>query len=93
MLVGHVGERESGGAEAQGGHDAGVVRPLAVAHEHFWHIHATGLPGSHVRGSAPTAARGSAALEPDLPAVPAAHASGHPRERCRVSRGWQRLMC
>lgn len=27
MLVGHVGERESGGSEAQGGHDAGVVLP------------------------------------------------------------------
>lgn len=52
-----------------------------------WLVHASGVPGSHVRGSAPTAAWGNATLEPDLPAVPAAHAEGHPGERGGVSTG------
>lgn len=70
----------------------GVVLPMAVAHGHLWFLHAAGVSGPHVRRSAPTAAWGNAALEPDLPAVPAAHASRHPGERDRVRRGWQRLM-
>lgn len=66
--------------------------PGGMARGQFCFFHAAGVPGPPVRGSAPAAAWGNAALKPDLPAVPAAHASGHPGERGGVSESWQRLM-
>lgn len=83
---------EAGGSEMQSGMGLGAALPVAVAHGHLCFLPAAGVPGPPVRGTAPAAAWGNAALEPDLPAVPAAHASGHPGERGGVSKGWQRLV-
>lgn len=77
----------TGGRNGAGGPEM----PGGMAHGCLCFLPAAGVPGPPVRGSAPAAARGNAALKPDLPAVPAAHASGHPGERGGVSKGWQRL--